>query len=164
MSTGNTSRVFAAALAAKTRLDAQSWPPHPSLGVPQIAFADDDPASFAEIVSIIADVGDDSDIVWRTSPGSRDERFDLLFSITSATGETDQTAVVERLEELADVVQRAFYDDTAVDKRQAMLLLGIDGAMKLEGIGQVSFIVTTIDRIEGYVGRALVTYRLAFRI
>ena len=164
MSTGNTSRVFAAALAARERMNEQTWPAHPTLGAPQIAFADDDPQGNAEIISILADIGDDSDIVWRTSPGSRDERFDLLFSITSATGETDQTAVVERLEELADVVQRAFYDDTAVDKRQATLLLGIDGAMKLEGIGQVSFIVTTIDRMEGYVGRALVTYRLAFRI
>jgi len=160
MSTGNTSRVFAAALAARDRLDEQTWPAHPTLGAPQIAFADDDPQGNAEIISILADVGDDSDITWRSMPGGRDERFDLLFSITSAVGETDQANVVRRLEELADVVQRAFYDDVA----RSMTPLGIAEAVKLEGVGQVSFYVGQIDRIDGYVGRALVTYRLAFRI
>lgn len=160
MSTGNTSRVFAAAIKANERLQAQTWPAHPSFGAPQIAFADDYLQGNAEIVSILVDIGDDSAITWRSLPGGRDETFDLLFRIQTATGSTDQVAVVERLEQLADVVQRAFYDDVA----QGMTPLGIAEAVKLEGIGQVSFIVTQFDAIDGYVGQAYVTYRLAFRI
>lgn len=160
MSTGNTSRVFAAALAAKTRLEAQAFPAHPTFGKPQIAFADDEPQANAEIVSILVDIGEDAAITWRSLPGGRDETFDLVFRISTATGTTDQVAVVQRLEALADVVQRAFYNDVTQD----MTPLGIAEAVKLEGVGQVSFIVTQFDRIEGYVGQAFVVYRLAFRI
>lgn len=160
MTTGNTSRVFAAALAAHDRLKQQSWPNHYTMGEPQLAFADDDPQSHAEIISILTDVGDDAAITWRSLPGGRDERFDIVFSILSATGEDDQRVVVERLEQLADVVQRAFYDDI----ERTMTPLDVAEAVKLEGVGQVSFIVTSMDAIEGYVGRAFVTYRLHFRI
>lgn len=166
MTAASTSRVFTAALKAKERMDAQVWPPLDAYGhdgynrSPQIAFADESPSEHAEIVAVLADVGDDSSISWRTMPGGRDEVFDLVFSIWTATGSTDQTAVVERLQQLADVVQRAFYDE----ETSTMLPLDIAQHMKLEGVGQVSFIVTQVDRIEGYVGRAFVTYRLNFRI
>lgn len=164
----NTSRVFEAARKCKVRLADQSWPPHPITGiVPQIALADLDPDGQAEIVWIVPDVGDDASITWRSLPNGRDEEFDLVIQITSFAedrdGQVQEDQLLDRLEELADVVQRAFYDDTGtVAPTGRILPLDIAEAVKLEGVGQVSFQIWPNG--DGLSGSAVVRYRLAFRI
>jgi hypothetical protein len=169
MTTGyNTSRVFDAARKCKQRLAAQSWPLHPITGVfPQIALADLDPDGQAEIVWIVPDVGDDASITWRSLPNGRDEAFDLIIQITSFAENGDpqlqEDQLLDRLEELADVVQRAFFDDAgAVAPTERVLPLDIAEAVKLEGVGQVSF--SMWPNGQGLSGSAVVRYRLAFRI
>jgi hypothetical protein len=163
-----TSRVFDAARKCKVRLSAQTWPPHPVTGLlPQIALADYDPDGFAEIVWIVPDVGDDASITWRSLPNGRDEEFDLVIQVTSfATdrdGQTQEDQLLDRLEELADVVQRAFYNDLdGVAPTSRVILLDITQAVKLEGVGQVAFAMWPNG--EGLSGSATVRYRLAFRI
>jgi hypothetical protein len=164
----NTSRVFEAARQCKQRLAAQSWPLHPITGMfPQIALADMDPDGQAEIVWVVPDVGDDASIVWRSLPNGRDEEFDLIIQITSFAENGDpqiqEDQLLDRLEELADVVQRAFFDDAgAVAPTARVLPLDISEAVKLEGVGQVSF--SMWPNGEGLSGSAVVRYRLAFRI
>jgi hypothetical protein len=164
----NTSRVFEAARKCKQRLAAQSWPPHPITGAfPQIALADMDPEGQAEIVWVVPDVGDDASITWRSLPNGRDEAFDLIIQITSFADDIDpqiqEDQLLDRLEELADVVQRAFFDDAgAVAPTERVLPLDIAEAVKLEGVGQVSF--SMWPNGEGLSGAAVVRYRLAFRI
>jgi hypothetical protein len=164
----NTSRVFDAARKCKTRLGDQGWPPHPITGLPpQIALADMDPDGQAEIVWIVPDVGDDASITWRSLPNGRDEEFELIIQITSFAENADpqlqEDQLLDRLEELADVVQRAFFDDAgAVAPTERVLPLDIAEAVKLEGVGQVSF--SMWPNGEGLSGSAIVRYRLAFRI
>jgi hypothetical protein len=164
----NTSRVFEAARKGKVRLNDQAWPPHPITGIePQIALADYDPDGQAEIVWIVPDVGDDASITWRSLPNGRDEEFDLVIQITSFSMSSDpqdqEDQLLDRLEELADVVQRAFFDDAgAVAPTERVLPLDIAEAVKLEGVGQVSFQMWPNG--EGLSGSAVVRYRLAFRI
>jgi hypothetical protein len=164
----NTSRVFEAARKCKVRLCDQAWPPHPITGLPpQIALADMDPEGQAEIVWIVPDVGDDASITWRSLPNGRDEAFDLIIQITSFAENGDpqlqEDQLLDRLEELADVVQRAFFDDAgAVAPTERVLPLDIAEAVKLEGVGQVSF--SMWPNGQGLSGSAVVRYRLAFRI
>lgn len=155
------SRVFVAALDVYDRLLAEVWPVHDVLGSPpQIAFANAQPDSFAEIVQVVPDVGEDSTINWRSVPGGRDEEFGILFLITTATGAVDQREVVARLAELSAVVERAFYDDLTGVVRP----IDVPGALKLDGVDQVSFKVLELDRIDGYAGQAVVSLRSKFRI
>lgn len=164
----NTSRVFEAARKCKVRLNAQAWPPHPITGIdPQVALADLDPDGQAEIVWIVPDVGDDASITWRSLPNGRDEEFDLVIQVTSFAvdrdGQVQEDQLLDRLEELADVVQRAFYDDAdGVAPTERILPLDIAEAVKLEGVGQVAFAMWPNG--EGLSGSAVVRYRLAFRI
>lgn len=163
-----TSRVFEAARQCKVRLSDQSWPPHPITGRwPQVALADYDPDGQGEIVWIVPDVGDDASITWRSLPNGRDEEFELVIQITSSAvdrdGQAQEDQLLDRLEELADVVQRAFYDDAdGVAPTARVTLLDIAEAVKLEGVGQVAFAMWPNG--EGLSGSAVVRYRLAFRI
>lgn len=167
MSLYNTSRVFEAARKMKARLVAQSWPVHPATGqAPQVTFVDPDPDAHSEIVWIVPDVGDDQTMPWGRMPNGRDEEFDLLVQIVCVDDyddDFDEDRVLDRLEELADVVQRAFYDDQFTVPNEAMRPLDISGAQKLQGVGQVSFAITPADRGQ-YRGVALIRYRVAFRI
>lgn len=164
----NTSRVFEAARKCKVRLSAETWPLHPVTGTaPQVALADRDPDTEAEIVWIVPDVGDDASITWRSLPNGRDEVFDLIIRVTSFSVDRDEQVqedqLLDRLEELADVVQRAFYDDAGVvGPTERARPLDIAEAVKLEGVGQVAFAMWPNG--EGLSGSAVVRYRLAFRI
>lgn len=163
-----TSRVFEAARKCKARLIAETWPVHPVTAIgPQIALADRDPDGEAEIVWIVPDVGDDATITWRSLPNGRDEEFDLIIQITSFSIDADvqvqEDQLLDRLEALADVVQRAFYTDTAdVAPTERIRPLDIAQAVKLEGVGQVAFAMWPNG--EGLAGSATVRYRLSFRI
>jgi hypothetical protein len=159
-----TSRVFEAARKTKSRLLEQSWPPHPNAGtVPQVALCEPSWDDEFEIVWVVPEIGDDSEITWRSSPNGRDEVFDILIRVSSE--DADEDALLDRIEQLADVVQRAFYDDNteATAPSERILPLDISQAVKLEGVGQVSFMIVTAPR-DGFRAFCDIRYRLAFRI
>jgi hypothetical protein len=160
----NTSRVFEAARRAKERLTEQSWPTHPATGdEPQITFTDPDIDGQGEIIWLIPDIGDDAAIEVRSLPNGRNEMFDLVFTIYTdalVTDEFDEDACLDRLEELADVVQRAFYNDNETVDRWSLLTTS---SVSLEGFTKVSFSITPT---EGGMRRGVceIRYRTAHRI
>jgi len=161
----NTSRVFEAARKVKARLIAQSWPAHPTTGtVPQVALCEPDWTEQFEVVWVVPQIGDDSAITWRSMPNGRDEQFNILIQI-STLDLADEDAVLARVEALADVVQRAFYDDaTAVTPPNNRIKpLDIAEAVLLEGVGQVAFAIVPAPH-EVYRAVCEIRYRLQFRI
>lgn len=158
-----TSRVFEAARKVKVRLLEQSWPPHANTGtVPQVALCEPSWDDEFEIVWVVPEVGDDSEITWRSMPNGRDEVFDIVIRVSSE--DSDEDALLDRIEQLADVVQRAFYDDAGdVTPTERMLPLDIAQAVRLEGVGQVSFVIVTAPR-DGFRAFCDIRYRLHFRI
>lgn len=165
MTTYNTSRVFEAVRKCKERLEAQTWPTHPAAGTSvRVALCEPNWDGAFEVVWIVPQVEEDASIEWRSMPNGRDESFDLSIRVSTADL-LSEDAVLGRLEVLADVVQRAFYDDNtpATPPNERMKPLDIAEAVKLEGVGQVSFAIYPADD-GGFRAVAEIRYRLAFRI
>jgi hypothetical protein len=168
MATTFTSRVFDAARKMRDRLREQSLPAHPITGnVPQIALTEPDWDTFDEVVWIWPDFGDDAEINWQRFPNGRDETFSVVVAINTFAVYDAQAEdlILDRLEELADVVQRAVYDDTsgAASETARLNPLGVDGVVANGGISQVSFEIVPSPR-EGLIGRCLVRYEHVGRI
>lgn len=168
MATLYTSRVFDAARKMRDRMVEQSWPAHPITGlVPPVSLTDPDWDTNDEIVWVWPDFGDDAEIGWQRFPNGRDETFSIVVAInTSAVMDAQaEDLILDRLEALADVVQRAVYDDTdtATSETARMNPLGVDGVVAQGGISQVSFEIVAAPR-EGLIGRALVRYEHVGRI
>jgi hypothetical protein len=169
MTNAYSSRVFDAARKCKALMLAQSFgTPRTGFDEPSVALSGANYAEHAEIIQIVPVIGEDSTITWRSIPNGRDEVFDLQIVCTSGafTPEEEDDALT-RIEALANVVQRAFYDDTT----GTLTPLNVDGAVKLEGVGQVSFSLGPAYDETGQVAdhtkliaQAVVTYRLHFRI
>lgn len=163
----NTSRVFETARKMKARLIAQEWPAHPSTNKPpQVTLIDADPDGESEIVQILPVIGEDGSIEWKRMPNGRDEAFDVdvVISALDMRGDLAEDKLLDRLEVLTDVGQRAFYDDriAMTSPTEAMQLLDIAEGVKLEGINQVSFrLVPAGDDVRG---TSLIRYRVVFRI
>lgn len=165
MSANTTSRVFAAAREMKRRLHGAGFPPHPVTGTrPQIAFAVPDPASHFEIVQVVPDLGEDGGINFRASPNGRDERFAINVLIDVLDG-LDEDNMLDRLEELADVVQRTLFDDSdGVASNARAIPLDVGGTeVKLSGMSQVSFSIVQSSPEELH-GVATVRYEHVSRI
>ena len=161
-----TSRVFDAARKMRDRLLEQSWPAHPITGrVPQVALTEPDWDTNDEVVWVWPDFGDDAAIDWRRFPHGRDETFSIVVAVnTSAVMDVlAEDLILDRLEALADVVQRAVYDDTAVSETDRFAPLGVGGVVANGGISQVSFEIVPSPR-EGLIGRCLVRYEHVGRI
>ena len=163
-----TSRVFDAARKMRDRLLEQSFPAHPITGnVPPVSLTDPDWDTNDEVVWVWPDFGDDSEINFTRFPNGRDETFSIVVAInTSAVMDAQaEDLVLDRLEELADVVQRAIYNDTdsAASESARLVPLDVDGVVALGGISQVSFQIVPSPR-EGLIGRCLVRYEHVGRI
>ena len=164
MSQFTTSRVFEAPRQVKQRLLEQAWPANPVTGeFPHICIYEVDVQDHGEIIQVGAmlPIGDDATITWGRMPNGRNEEFDIRIAIGIATGEMDEDDIIARAEVLADIVQRAFYDDIS----GVVKPLDIAQATKLEGVGQVMF--QHIPRSEFTPAAFLeaeVRYRLALRI
>lgn len=163
-----TSRVFDAARKMRDRLLEQSFPAHPVTGeVPPVALTDPDWDTSDEVVWVWPDFGEDAAIDWTKFPNGRDESFSIVVAINTFAVMDDQAEdlVLDRLEALADVVQRAVYNDsdTAVSETARLNPLGVDGVVALGGISQVSFEIVPAPR-EGLSGRCLVRYEHRGRI
>lgn len=163
-----TSRVFDAARKMRDRLVEQSFPAHPLTGlVPPVSVTSPEWDVHDEIVWVWPDFGDDAEINWQRYPNGRDETFSIVVAInTSAVMDSQaEDLVLDRLEALADVVQRAVYNDTdtAVSETSRLNPLGVDGVVANGGISQVSFEIVQSPR-EGLSGRCLVTYQHVGRI
>lgn len=159
----NTSRVFEAIRQTKARLEAQSWPPNPQTGeTPHICRWGADYGVHGEIIQVgQSEVGDDSSITWQRLPGGRDEVFSIDIGIGQNTGEMDEDAISNRTEELADVVQRAFFDDAT----KTIIPLGMPEALKLEGVSSVSHVQPFHDPDAGaLIAGAVIRYTVQFRI
>lgn len=168
MGTLHTSRVFDAARKMRDRLAAQDWPAHPITGqVPQVAFTEPDWDANDEVVWIWPEMGEDASIDWQRFPNGRNETFGLVVALNTfaVIDEHAEDLVLDRLEELADVVQRAVYDDTtgAASETARLNPLDVGGVVANGGIAQVSFEVVPSPR-EGLIGRALVRYAHVGRI
>jgi hypothetical protein len=169
MTDAYSSRVFDAARKCKALMLAQSFgTPRTGFDEPSVALSGANYAEHAEIIHIVPVIGEDSTIEWKKLPNGRDEKFDLQIVCTSGafTPEEEDDALT-RIEALANVVQRAFYDDTT----GKLTPLNVDGAVALEGVGQVSFSLGPAYDAKGEVAdwskliaEAVVTYRLHFRI
>lgn len=165
MSTLGTSRVFDAARKMKERLDAQPWPAHPvTARVPHVAFTDTQIDQHSELVWVWPSLGDDSSIAWRSSPNGRDETFGIVVQIR-VLDINDETQMLDRLEELADVVQRAVYDDTefAASETSRINPLGVSGVVKAGGVSRVEFDIVPSPKT-GLIGIVMVTYSHLGRI
>lgn len=136
-----TSRVFEAARAMRDRLREQEWPTSPVTGVlPLVALTEIEPDVHGESVWVVPDFGDDSVIDWQRFPNGRGETFDVVVQIDCLLA-NDEDAMLDRLEELADVVQRAVYDDTGTAPLESgrMNPLDVGGQVALGGISAVQF-------------------------
>lgn len=164
MANNNTSRVFDAQRQVKLRLEAQTFPAVTGLGVPQVALGRPDPTAYAEIIYIIPDVGDDAGGIDAagTSHCQRLETVQLVIEFSTATGETDDLAVLDRLEEVADVIQRAFYDDVT---DTYVALPGADPTDGVIGVNSQIFPRSDGEMSDGtLMGVATLTYRTQYRI
>ena len=117
--TRSTSRVFEALRLAHGLLAEAPWPVLPEVGsTPWVGFPSD-VDKFGESEMVLLGVEADSRIEWRTSATERDERFTITVTVATAAffggGSSPALAALDRLEQLADVVQRAFYDEGDVD-------------------------------------------------
>lgn len=166
MALNATSRVFHAQRQVKVRLEAQTFPAVTGLGTPQITLALPDPTGHAEIIYIVPDVGDDVGGIELGDEGTpmcnRLETVQLTIEFSTATGETDDLAVLDRLEEVCDVIQRAFYDDTTNTYSPLPDAINTDGVI---GINSQIFPRSINEQTDGtLMGVATITYRTQFRI
>lgn len=158
-----TSRVFAAARAAKTLLEGATWPAGGLGGAdPTVGLADVDPSRDGEYVIVVPQVGADASIVWRAMPASRIERFVLSVYIVSNIGAQTDDAALTRIEALADVVQRLFYDDTQAAVTDALKALTSE-TVKATTPSQVQFRVGEFNNGE-FGAQAEVTVPIEFYI
>lgn len=171
MSNRNTSRVFEIQRQAKARLVAQSWPVSPSGVTPTITYdVAARPDANAELIIVATNVGDDSLIEWTRMPQCRDEDFDLVMFIVvkpagpGMAGEAPdaEERLLDRLEELADVLQRAFFDDTETTIGGRNKPLPIDEMSNLSAIRQVTSEIAR--QSDGLIGQVVATYGAKFRI
>jgi hypothetical protein len=117
------------------------------------------PESADEWVTVVQGGDEESSIVWsRVSPGGRDEVFTVEVQIGSTVPGRTRVQVLERLAELADVVQGLFYDPTTFVFTPPV----VDGAVQLGGFAGVS---TTVEAgSQGHVGSASLRYQFQARI
>ena len=162
-----TSRVFDAAKAAKARISLLTWPAHPRLpNQPPPAVTYDSSADHeanAELVVISSSVGDDATIISDGLPDRRSETVSLSVMVLTATGETDDEVVIDRLRDICNAIQEAVWDTDQTSPTGRSVPFGANG-VKTAGVSQVSFSVFTDDHIRGYLGTAEVVYSLQFRI
>lgn len=134
-----TSRTFQFRDVVVARLHAATWPPSPFLPAnvasPHIGW-DNEKAEFVMVDRITSGAE-----VARLGPTGRDERITATILIfTGIVGRTEDEAHA-RCGELADVVQRLFFDDTGPFPEP--VALGLDG----------EFSSASIDRVEILPGR-----------
>jgi hypothetical protein len=115
----STSKVFEALRSAHLMLVEAHWPSEAAV-VPYVGFATDaDVFGESELVLLGVDVSDDR-IGWRTTASERDEVFTVTVTVATATyvgaDVSPSLLALGRLEQLADVVQRTFYDERRVDE------------------------------------------------
>ena len=109
----STSRVFEAAIAARDRLRAADLPRRasmPDVPVP-VSLAQSRVNTHPERVTVIPQIGDDATIDDAAAPGHRLESFTITVVIETGFYD-DEDAAVSRVAELADAVQRAFFDES----------------------------------------------------
>lgn len=158
-----TSRVFAAARAAKTLLSGATWPAGGLGGKdPAVGFANVDESRSGEFVQIIPLVGDDASIAWRAMPVQRTETFAITVLIVSNIGAKTDDAALTRIEALADVVQRLFYDDSQAAVTDALKALTSD-AIKSTTPSRVAFVVSEFSPGE-FGAQAEITVPIEFYI
>lgn len=106
-----TSRACEALRQAKKLLANSAWPDHPHSGnKPEVDYTTQaDLSQAGEHVQIQVDV-EGPFIEWARAASGRDERFELVVLVRSG-GWSDSDTALDRIEELADVTQRAFYAD-----------------------------------------------------
>lgn len=152
----STSRVFAALRALHARLDDCAWPPLNGR-TPRLLFGG--PATDrdkANDLVIINQVPIDDDIEWARMKAGRNELIRLEVIIQTTWPGRSGTQVLDRLEEIADVVQAAFYDTAS------MTFLPLDGAEALGGVGSINVTVVPVDN--GHHGQAIVPIAAQYRI
>lgn len=107
-----TSQVFDAAEALRDLLIAATWPAGGLGGAdPQVGMSEVDPSRTGEFVQVVPVVGEDSSIEWVSAPSRRSESFALEVRIVTNIGAPTETAAVERIKELTQVVERTLFDD-----------------------------------------------------
>lgn len=161
--TRNTSRTFAALAKAKELLEGAPFTARENTGlVPAVDYSSDSQLQMnAELVELLVDI-EASSIVWRASPAEREERFVLVIVIRTGSWETTDAAA-ERVESLADCVQRAFYSDndsTGIPLPDK-LALGVNG---VDLGGFASCIPNFYRDGNGVVGEAELRYQVVAHI
>ena len=153
-----TSRVFAAVLAVKDDIDGLTLPPHATGAEVETRLAIISRDQPGEYVMVVPSVGDDATIEFVTTCG-RDEAFDIRVVIQSIVPGSTDTAVVERLAELADAVQVLYgYQDDGT-----YLMPDFEGSSPARrGWTRVQFVVWPDD--EGFAGQAELVLGVTARI
>lgn len=157
----DTSRTFDGARRIYAALQTAPWTAHPVTSEePSIQFADEQEHE-RETVALVALVDEDTGIAWRRmSPSGRDELIVYQIVIrTEVPGVEDSVAVLDRLEALADIAQRVFYDP---DTHEFVLFADVDWFVQAAGVGGVSWQI--LAGTEGYVGAALIQVNVQARI
>lgn len=153
------SRIFAAWRSVHTLLRAVDWPAHEvGGGEPVVSLVDQIPDQQREVVAIVP-VVDDDDIEWvQLGAASREERFVLEIVIRSYVPGCDGDQVIDRLEELAELVQDQFYNTTT----GVFSPPPFNGVQALGGINHVRPAVMPSQ--EGWVGECSMNLELLSRI
>ena len=152
-----TSRVFVAAEAIHTGLDAATFAVHPKSGKsPVVDFGDLDPEAGAERIGVVLNPDIPTEVEWaRFGPAGRDELLVFDVVIRSFTpGIQNAADLWNRLQSLADVVQGVFYDLTA----QAPKALSFDGEVQTTLVTGVRPQIAPTN--DGWIGACVVTVRL----
>ena len=160
--TRHTSRVFVALRAMKLRLQEQEWPAHPITGeLPQVALSNPDPAFYGEIIQVVPVVEDD-EITDRAFPNYRGEVLTVQVSVQTFVDVATEDEAFDRLELLAEIVQRSLFEEREAPPSAVFSPLDFDGADKLGGIERVSPVVFPTP--EGFRGSCDVFFRVTARI
>lgn len=151
------SRVFVALRQIAADLDAADWPLHPTTNaVPTVGVGDSrlTETEADEFVDVIPRVEEDA-AVEVTRVTGRDESFLIDVYVRSSVAGMDRTAALDRLEQLAEVVQGMY---VSFNGRLVFTPPDFPGVAKLGGLVRVTPQMWRTDA--GWSGDCLVTFRI----
>lgn len=157
--TVKTSRVFEALRKLHAALDAAAFPAAPGGALPQLCFHSVPIDRHGEFVAILVN-DEESTADWiQTGPAAKEERFTLDVVIHSnLRAQFDGLAVIERLEQIADVVQGVLWDATN-NKPKAL------GFQNERIVGRWTGVAPTLYELDtGIVGEAVVRIGLVAHV